>query len=198
MASPKIGGVDLLTLQAVLEYCKNWFFNPVEIYHGGYTVENGRLSGVSDLLQTGQYYRIVGSVFNDGLHQYAGEQGGESDTSREDSGGGETAGEDPSGDETGDGTGETASDEGGMMDDLIDEVFDGAIWALSIPPAVIALAGEIADWKSKYQEAANSPYTSESFAGYSYTKASGATQDGGTGGWAAVFAGKLARWRKLF
>lgn len=155
MASPKIGGVDLLTLQAVLEYCHNWFFDPLKIYHDEYTITDGQFPE-TDNLQIGQYYRIVGSVFNEGLHQY-----------------------------------------GDTENLLIDETFGGAIWALSIPPAVIALAGEIADWKSKYQDAANSPYSSESFFGYSYTKASGVTQDGGKGGWQAVFAGRMARWRKL-
>ena len=44
----------------------NYF--PVAKYFGTYTIENGIVEIPE--LQTGQYYRIVGSVFNDGVHQY--------------------------------------------------------------------------------------------------------------------------------
>ena len=59
-----------------------------------------------------------------------------------------------------------------------DERFEGAVWALAVPPAVIALAGEITEWQEKNGEAVLSPYTSESFGGYSYTRAT----DAATGG----------------
>ena len=55
--------------------------------------------------------------------------------------------------------------------DLVDEEFSGAIWALAIPPAVVDLADEIGAWQEKNGEASASPYQSESFGGYSYSKA---------------------------
>ncbi len=49
--------------------CKNYFIQPdVDIHASNYTIENGELSPVS-FLKDGQYYRIVGSVLNDGVYQ---------------------------------------------------------------------------------------------------------------------------------
>ena len=79
---------------------------------------------------------------------------------------------------------------------LEDETFDGSIWALAIPKAVVDLAGEIAAWQEKYGAVTASPYTSESFAGYSYTKSGGADA-GGSGGWQAAFRARLNPYRKL-
>lgn len=85
---------------------------------------------------------------------------------------------------------------------LVDEVFEGAVWAMAVPPAVIALQAEINDWLADegVQKALKSPYTSESFGGYSYTKASGRSSDtvenkGLT--WQSQFADQLNRWRKI-
>lgn len=55
---------------------KNWFercivSGKITIRSDGVTVGNAPLS---DYLQTGQYYRIVGSVFNDGVHQFGNEE----------------------------------------------------------------------------------------------------------------------------
>ena len=85
---------------------------------------------------------------------------------------------------------------------LMDEVFEGAVWAMAVPPAVIALQAEINDWLADdgVQKALKSPYTSESFGGYSYTKASGKTSNsGGNTGytWQMQFADELNRWRKI-
>lgn len=83
---------------------------------------------------------------------------------------------------------------------LSQETFDGEIWAMYPPKAVLSLAGEISDWLKKYGEAANSPYQSESFGGYSYTKASGAANTNGgasAGTWQGVFASRLNEWRKV-
>lgn len=53
-------------LEQVLTHIHNWF--QVGIYPGTYTIEDG---GVTlPFLQDGQYFRIVGSLFSDGLHQY--------------------------------------------------------------------------------------------------------------------------------
>lgn len=53
-------------LEKVLIYIHNWFERTVAV--GGWEVKDGQL----DLphLKDGQYYRIVGSIFNDGLHQH--------------------------------------------------------------------------------------------------------------------------------
>ena len=81
---------------------------------------------------------------------------------------------------------------------LHDETFTGTICALAVPPAVIALSGEIKSWVDTNGEALNSPYTSESVLGvYNYTKASGGHGAGGTVGWMDVFADRLKRWRKV-
>ena len=78
------------------------------------------------------------------------------------------------------------------------ETFTGAICALAVPPAVIALAGEIKAWVDANAESQNSPYSSESVLGvYSYTKATGGHGAGGTVGWMDVFADKLKRWRRV-
>ena len=91
------------------------------------------------------------------------------------------------------------SDDGGETQ-LSDETFEGEIWAMFPPKAVLQLAEEIAAWIAKYGAAADSPYQSESFGGYSYTKASGASNTGGgasTGTWQGVFAARLSEWRKV-
>ena len=139
-------------LENVLLHLKNWFLIPDEVHEGTYTIENGALN--LSFLQNGQYYRICGSIFNDGLHKY-----------------------------------------GDAADILTDENFTGTIWALAIPRAVIDLAEEIKAWESKNGETSRSPYNSESFGGYSYSK----TTDSATGEpatWQTVFRGQLNKWRK--
>lgn len=50
---------------------KNWFCNiETDVHAGTYTIENGTLS--LPFLQNGQYFRISGSVFNDGVYRYDG------------------------------------------------------------------------------------------------------------------------------
>ena len=138
-------------LEQVLRHLNNWFL--VDIHEGTFTVENGSI--VLPFLQTNQYFRICGSVFNDGLHLYP-------------------------------------------AVDLTDEVFTGTVWALAVPKAVVSLSEDIDAWQEKNGEAVLSPYTSESFGGYSYTKASGGT--GGTSaitGWQDAFRGRLNDWRRI-
>jgi hypothetical protein len=53
-----------------------------------------------------------------------------------------------------------------------------------------------AEWE-KYGKAAESPYVSESFGGYSYTKSGGYEADGGVNNWVTAFKTRLAQWRKL-
>lgn len=82
---------------------------------------------------------------------------------------------------------------------LAAEVFNGAICGLSVPPQVIALAAEIAEWVGKYGSVIDSPYQSESFGGYSYEKMSKSLvhNDSSSISWQDVFAGRLSRWRKV-
>jgi hypothetical protein len=84
---------------------------------------------------------------------------------------------------------------------LHDETFTGTICALAVPPAVIALSGEINSWVEKYGEVVNSPYSSENVIGvYSYQKAQVGGQANGsptTASWENVFNDRLNRWRKV-
>ncbi len=138
-------------LEQVLTELHNWF--QIGVYPDEYTISGGEID--LPFLKEGQYFRILGSVFNDGLHQY-----------------------------------------GPAMEALTDETFLGSVWALAVPPAVVELAHEIEGWEKKYGETVTSPYTSESFGGYSYSKAYGA--DGSTsGGWQAAFRARLNPYRKL-
>lgn len=76
--------------------------------------------------------------------------------------------------------------------DLTDESFSGVVYGLVIPPAFLSLVGDI----RKFIEAeAVSPFTSESFGGYTYSKA---TDAGGMPiSWQGAFRQRLNRWRKL-
>lgn len=87
---------------------------------------------------------------------------------------------------------------------LIDETFDGAVWAMACPPDLISIVSEISEWQTKYgvvDSGAMSPYSSESFFGdYSYSKSNGGTSDTSkdkSGTWQGVFGARLARWRKI-
>ena len=138
-------------LEQVLMHLNNWFLVPGGIHEGTYTIEDGGIA--LPFLANGQYFRIFGSVFNDGLHQY------------------------PAG-------------------DLKTETFDGAVWALAVPQAVIELAAEIEAWEKKNGEAASGIYQSESFGGYSYSKATDSAS-GGAVTWQSAFRSRLNAWRKL-
>lgn len=79
-----------------------------------------------------------------------------------------------------------------------DETFEGAVWLLGIPPRLIEIATEVQSWCEENATALNSPYQSESFGGYSYTRSAGGSDQGaGDYGWQDHFASRLARWRKI-
>ena len=140
-------------LENVLLHLKNWFLVLDGVHEGSFTIKNG--ASELPFLQNGQYYRICGSVFNDGLHKY-----------------------------------------GDTTDRLTDEAFTGTVWALAIPKAVIELADEIKEWQKKNGEAAQSPFASESFGGYSYSKATDSST-GTPATWQTVFRSQLNQWRKV-
>ena len=138
-------------LESVLTHLKNWFVVPRGVHSGVFKIENHSLE--LPFLQNGQYYRICGSIFNDGLHKY--------------------------------GEGE-----------LTDETFTGTVWALAVPKAVVDLSVKIEEWQSKNGDAVASPYSSESFGGYSYTKATD-TATGAAATWETVFRSQLNPYRQI-
>ena len=135
-------------LDEILAEIRNYFV--VKVHSGDFEVIGGKLSPL-DFLQNGQYFKIHGSIFNDGVYRYP---------------------------ESG----------------LVDETFSGEIWALAVPPTLIALVADIEDYEKKAKENV-SPFASESFGGYSYTKATDG--NGSPLTWKTVFAKKLNRWRKI-
>lgn len=94
----------------------------------------------------------------------------------------------------------------GILDDddtqaagLLDETYAGTMCALAVPPAVIALSGEIKQWVDDNSDAINSAFASESFNGYSYTLKTGGNAQGdsaGQIGWQNIFGKRLERWRR--
>lgn len=84
------------------------------------------------------------------------------------------------------------------VDSLIDETFNGTIWVMAVPKDVRDLIDEIKAWKEIYggvDSTMMSPYQSESFGGYSYSKASGS--NGENVSWQSVFGDRLGRYKKL-
>lgn len=75
---------------------------------------------------------------------------------------------------------------------LTDETFIGTVQLLAIPKTVLALVQEIEAWAEKNKPTA---FTSESFGGYSYGKATNAY--GVAAGWQDVFRAQLAPYRKM-
>lgn len=83
---------------------------------------------------------------------------------------------------------------------LKDEVFDGAIWYMKVPPDVETLIADMTTWETANADAINSPYQSESFGGYSYSLKTGQSSSGkGDGSVNAFthFADKVDRYRKV-
>ena len=55
-------------LSQICLYLNNWFDWNMSHYYGTFTISGGALNIAGDI-QPNQYYRIVGSVFNDGVYQ---------------------------------------------------------------------------------------------------------------------------------
>ena len=150
-------------LTELCQELRNWFDRDQKKWFGDFSISENQitLNGEPLELKNGQYFRIVGSLFNDGVHLYS------SDLS------------------------------------LDDEDFSGAVWSMAVPKAVIDLAAEIDSWVAKYggvNSVNMSPYSSESFGGYSYSKSGGGSGDGssGAGTWQSAFANRLSLWRKIW
>lgn len=133
--------------------CKNWFTLDEDKHSEMFTIESGMITPFSFVAEN-QYFRIIGSRFNDGVYKNSSE----------------------------------------VLAALIPEKFEGQIWAMRVPPAFIALDREIEDFNQK-MSGISSPYTSESWGGYSYSIATGAS--GGAITWQEAFAAKLRKWRKM-
>ena len=159
-------------LTEICQYLRNWFVR--DKLTGQFVVVGGLITyadGTALSLLEGQYYRVVGSVFNDGVHQYG----------------------------TKEVTVNNATTEV-LIDPLTDEpAFDGAVWLMAVPPDFLALVNDITTWTETSADAINSPYTSESFGGYSYTLRTASGSDGVTGGvtWQNQFKARLSPWRKI-
>ena len=84
-------------------------------------------------------------------------------------------------------------------DELRDETFTGYVNEMNVPVALLSLAEEIDGWVDKYGDAALSPYTSEHFGNYSYTKGSGnrGNSQSGNISWTDVFRTRLNAYRKI-
>lgn len=80
---------------------------------------------------------------------------------------------------------------------LKDETFLGVIWLMAVPEEVIELSNEIDEWNEKYSDMLQSPFQSESFGGYSYSKGSSTGADGTGTSWSDIFADRLRRWQKI-
>ena len=139
-------------LTQILTYLHNFF--PSEVRRGDFSVEDGTLR--EDFIGQGQYFRIQGSVYNDGVYQ-------------------KTA-EGPA---------------------LHDETFSGTVTAMAVPLEIVELAEDVARWQEKYGPAAASPYLSEKFGDYSYTKGSTFGTVTVATSWQTAFAARLRPWRKL-
>ena len=147
-------------LSEVCAYLRNWFDKNQPKTFGEIVIENGSLSTDCKLKQN-QYFRIVGSTFNDGVYK--------NDSNLQ----------------------------------LVNETFNGAVWAMACPPDFISIVGEISEYQAKYgavDSPTMSPYSSESFGGYSYSKSSGGSSDTSkdkSGTWQGAFGARLAKWRKI-
>jgi len=141
---------------------RNWFDRDQPHLHGAFEISNGTIvdQDFIDIIKPNQYFRITGSIFNDGVYKY---------------------------------------DE---QLELQDELFVGSVNLMAVPSEVLSLSDDIDTWKQKYMNPdseAMSPFNSESFGGYSYSKSGGRNSDSGSGSssWQGVFASQLNRWRKI-
>ena len=139
----------------------NFFDKGLPKFNGDFVIESGKITDADflDAIKDNQYFRIIGSVFNDGVFQYTDEL------------------------------------------ELIDEDFSGSIWLLAIPREFLSLVADIEAWQAKngsVDSAAMSPFYSESFGGYSYSKSAGSVS--GTGAsttWQTAYKNRLNIYRRI-
>ena len=141
-------------LSEVCAYLRNYFDDGQPHTFGEIEIKNGALFTPCNL-KAGQYFRIVGSTFNDGVYQFP----------------------------------TTALNN--------DEIFNGAVWGMAVPPELISLISDIEAWQTKYGQSVNSPYAAESISATGYSRSKGSADSVGSIGWQNAFSKRLARWRKL-
>ena len=140
-------------LNEICAELNNYFVK--ELYHGKFTIKDGQIN--CEEIQTGQYFRIIGSIFNDGVF---------------------------------------VNSKPNSL--LIDEAFLGTVCAMAVPREVLSLCEDIEGWCEKYKDIQQSPYQSESFGGYSYSKKAENTNSGvSSTTWQSVFKQRLNKWRKI-
>lgn len=137
----------MITVNDLCDNLRNYF--ECEKRKGVFEIKNGTID--LPFLLNGQYFRICGSVLNDGVFRYP-------------------------------------------HNSFLDETFSGEIWAMAVPPRLVALLAEINEWDEKYGE--QTPYSSESFGGYSYSRVTD-SMTGGAVTWQSVFRQRLNNWRKI-
>ena len=57
-----------MELTELCQELKNWFAR--DKFFGTFTITNGAIIVPDGSLQDGQFFRVIGSVFNDGVHKY--------------------------------------------------------------------------------------------------------------------------------
>lgn len=147
-------------IDEVCGYIHNYFpEKPDGVHRGIFNISDGVID--ADFLQENQYFRVKGSIFNDGVHKYP-------------------------------------------TNSMEDEEFMGEVWAMRLPKAFLDLISEIEAWNAKYggiNSPNYSPFVSESFNNYSYSKGSRSNGSSNSSGspmtWQDVFASRLRRWRRL-
>lgn len=151
-----------MTLNEICLEINNFFSRNQPIIIGDLRISDGKITDTDFLnkIKENQYFRIVGSVFNDGVYKYT------SDLT------------------------------------LHDEDFHGAFWLMAIPKDFLDLVDEINAWQEKNGTASSvnmSPFQSESFGGYSYSKASGSGASGSASvpTWQSQYANRLKLYRRI-
>ncbi len=141
-------------LNELCQEINNYFDRGQPKFYGEIVIEGGVITNTefTEKVLVGQYFRVIGSVLNDGVYCFNSELS------------------------------------------LLDETFNGSIWLMAVPRTVVKLDNEIEEWIEKYGDSSVSPYQSESFGGYSYSKANG---DSTSVTWQDVFAKRLNLYRRI-
>ena len=141
-----------MNIKEICDYIHNYF--EVDEVSGEFTIADGSLD--SSFLSNNQYFRIQGSIFNDGVYKYP-------------------------------------------TTELTDETFSGTVTAMAVPKDVLDVLADATTWENENAKVLNSPFTSESFDGYSYSKGSSNKKDGSQGQitWRDIFGDRLKAYRKI-
>lgn len=175
-----------MTMADICAECRNYFIKDYShsddfIHAGNYTISDGKLTP-SGFLKDGQYFRICGSALNDGVYKFSSSGNSYATVYKL-------------------ANGQAVKDTESIT--LTDETFNGTVWEMFVPRNFIELCDEILEWYELYGKnpVNRSPYTAESFGGYSYSKGTGNTSISGTGTaitWEAQFADALNRFRRVY